>query len=208
MHGKTHALAVLLLATALGLLARPGLAPAHGGMKGMGQELPPAELSGNSIYQLGSEWKDVHGAPVPLASLQGHPVVLAMVYTSCEHACPVLVEDMKRIEQTLSPQERAEVIFALFSIDPARDTPAALAAYRADKGLADGRWHLFTGDPDDVLELTVVLGVQYRPDGFGGFSHSNLVSLLDARGVVRSRLVGLHANPAPLLAALHGLLGG
>lgn len=216
MYRMTLAGAAIVLAAVIGLSAGPGLAMAHGGAHGamamgsmqMGEELAPAPLDGSSIYQLGSEWKDDRGAEVSISALRGHPVVLAMVYTSCEHACPVIVEDMKRIEQSLPPEQRKRVTFALFSFDPKRDTPAALAAYRAKRGLADKRWQLFTGDADEVLELAVVLGVQYRPDGFGGFSHSNLVSLLDADGVVHYRLVGLHADPAPLLQSLHGMLGG
>lgn len=213
MSRTLPALAALLLAAALlapgGAAWAAGMEMSHGKMSA---ELAPADIpqgaGGNSIYQLGSKWRDDHGALVPIGALQGRPVVLAMVYTSCEHACPVIVEDLKRIEAALTPEQRKQVTVALFSFDPERDTPAVLAAYRAEKKLPEGQWRLFTGDPDEVLELAVTLGVQYKPDGFGGFAHSNLVTLLDADGVVRTRLVGLRADPAPLLSELRSLLGG
>ncbi len=210
-HRLRGALAALLL-LALPLTGGSGAAFAHGHPASGSAELPPDERpaarAGQSIYQLDSLWRDDRALPQSIGSLAGHPVVLAMVYTSCENSCPVLVEDMKRIEQALPPAERAQVTFALFSFDPARDTPAALAAYRVKRGLDRARWRLFTSDPDAVLELAAVLGVKFRPDGSGDFSHSNLITVLDAQGVLRHRQVGVNQPPAETVAALHALLGG
>ena len=207
---RMAALAALLLA--LTLTGGAGAAGAHGHPAAGSAELPPDErpaaIAAQSIYQLDSDWRDDHGVAQSIGALAGHPVVLAMVYTSCENACPVLVEDMKRIEQALPPAERGQVTFALFSYDPARDTPAAMAAYRAKRGLGEGHWRLFTSDPDAVLELAAVLGVKFRPDGFGDFAHSNLITVLDTQGVVRHRQVGINQPPAETVAALRALLGG
>jgi protein SCO1 len=197
-----------LLAAGLALAAAPSAALAH---KHMGAELAPAVLSGEaaqrSIYLLESRWRNDRGALEPIGALRGRPVVVAMVYTSCENACPVIVEDMKRIQAALAPAEREGVTFALFSFDPARDTPKAMAAYRVQRGL-DGQWRLFTGDPDAVQELAAVLGMRYQPDGYGGFSHSSLITVLDADGVIRHQQVGIRQDPAGALAVLHALLHG
>ncbi|MBI3992544.1 MAG: SCO family protein [Candidatus Lambdaproteobacteria bacterium] len=192
-------------------LLLPGLLLAHGSAHRGSEELPPAPrpaaFADHSIYQLGSLWWNDRGAQQPLSALRGRPVVLAMLYTSCENTCPVLVEDMKRIERALAPAELRGVTFALFSYDPARDTPAALAAYRLKRNLPDDGWRLFTGDADAVLELAAVLGVKYKPDGYGDFQHSNLITVLDAEGVVRHQQVGLNAPAAETAALLHTLLG-
>jgi len=67
------------------------------------QTLPPAAgaLSGNSLYQLESAWLNQDGAVQPLRALAGKPVVAAMIYTSCEFACPLIVRDMLAIQHAL-----------------------------------------------------------------------------------------------------------
>lgn len=172
-----------------------------------GQALAPAGARHDlSIYQLGSLWEDDRGEVFPLASLQGRPVVLSMIYTSCEYVCPVLVEDVKRIEAALMPDERGRVFFVLVSFDPARDTSKALAAYRVKRDLATDRWVLLTGQSDDVLALAAVLGVRFKPDGRGDFVHSNLITVLDAEGVVRHQQVGAMQDGSASAAALRKML--
>ena len=97
--------------TILSLLSLSGIAVAENEHRHhAGQELTPAprpeELAGKSIYQLHSNWRDDRAVTCPIDTLYGQPVVLAMVYTSCEYVCPMLVEDMKRIERELEPHER------------------------------------------------------------------------------------------------------
>jgi hypothetical protein len=97
------------------------------------------------------------------------------------------------------PQDATRwVIFALFSIDSAVDTPAKLRAYADEHGLDPGSWTLFHGDQDAVRELAAALGVGYRPDGQGGFDHAALIALIDERGT--------QASLAQLVAALNSLL--
>ena len=53
-----------------------------------------------------------------------------------------------------------------------------------------------------MRDLAAVLGVKYRQDENRQFAHSAMVFLIDSRGVVRYRQVGLDQDPADLLAAL------
>jgi protein SCO1/2 len=138
--------------------------------------------------------------------LQGQPVVLVMMYTTCEYVCPLLVEDAKQIEGALDEETRKHVTFTMVSFDPARDTPQKLAAYRKKRGLERDNWKLLTAGYDEVLELSAVLGVQFRPDGRGEFLHSNIVTLLDANGVIRDQQVGIGKNRDETVAALKKLM--
>ncbi len=172
-----------------------------------GKAMEPADARHDlSIYQLDSLWRDDHDAVFPLASLQGQPVVLSMIYTSCQYVCPVLVQDVKRIEAALPPADRQRVSFVLVSFDPARDTPQALAAYRVKRELTADRWMLLTGQDEDVLALAAVLGVRFRPDGKGDFAHSNLITVLDAEGVVRHQQVGANQDGSASAAVVRELL--
>lgn len=164
----------------------------------------PAAASEFSIYDLASAWQDQQGLTLTLGDLQGRPRVVTMVYTSCAHACPRILQDMKRIEGEL----RAEGIdagYVMVSFDPERDTPARLAEYAASTMLDPQDWTLLTGTDDGILELAALLGVRYRRVSETDFEHSNVITLLDGGGRIVHRQVGLNVEPAALIQAARGL---
>lgn len=163
-------------------------------------------LSDKSLYQLESSWTDDAGQPVSLASLRGQPVVLAMFFASCEYACPVLVNDMKRLRTLMPEAARETTRFVLVTFDTARDTPAVLKAYRERAELEPKVWSLLRGDDASVQELAMLLGVKFKQDARGQFAHSNLITILNAEGEVVHQHAGLmgdvsEAAKAAVLAA-------
>jgi protein SCO1/2 len=144
-----------------------------------------------SIYQVSSDWTTQDGERVKLGNLAGKTRVAAMAYTSCEVACPRIVASMKRIQKKA---HSAEVGFVLISIDPERDTPAALKAYARKMNLDESDWILLTGSPDDVLELAALLGVRYRKMADGEFAHSNIITVLNVQGEIVYQQNGLGAD--------------
>lgn len=146
--------------------------------------------SAHSLYQLEAAWTNDAGATVPLASLRNRPVVLAMFFASCEYACPLIVDDMKRLGASLPAEVRAQTQFVLVSFDTARDTPAALAAYRQRMKL-DASWTLLRGDATNVQELAMLLGVKFKEDARGQFSHSNVITILNRAGEIAHQRAGL-----------------
>ncbi|MEZ4321852.1 MAG: SCO family protein [Myxococcota bacterium] len=168
--------------------------------------MPAGEVvPGQSLFQLESTWTDQKGETVSLEELGGTPVVLAMVYTHCEHACPRIVGDMRRIQADLG--ERAEETrFVLVSIDPARDTVERMAKFADETGIDEDGWRVLRGEEADVRELAAVLGVQYKRVSESDFAHSNLIHVLDRTGVIAHRQEGLGTAPTATVAALEGLL--
>jgi protein SCO1/2 len=164
----------------------------------VGAEKPQAM----SVYNLSSRWLDQDGKSMQLADLKGKVVCLAMVYASCKNACPRLIEDMRALERELSSQP---VRFVLVSLDPAVDKPARLKALARERRLGDN-WRLLTGAPADVLELSAVLGVKFRKISPTDYAHSNLISVLDRRGVVVHRQEGLGVKPEASVAVVRRLL--
>jgi len=158
-------------------------------------------LSGKSIYQLDATWTSDAGQPVQLASLRGQPVVIAMFYASCTYACPLLVADVRRVEAALPADVREKTRVVLVSFDSERDTPAALHAYRARLGL-DAGWTLLHGSPADVQELAMILGVKYKQDADGSFSHSNLITVLNPGGEITHQRTGLQGAVADTVRAV------
>ena len=166
------------------------------------EALPGATYTDRSIYQLDSKWTSDVGREVKLGVFAGRPQVVALFFTHCEHACPILVNDLRRVEAALPPKLRDRVDFLLVSIDTERDTPAVLHTYRESRKLPVERWSLLHGGADDVRELAALLGVNYRQDARGQYAHSNLITLLNERGEVEQQLVGLNQDVTPFVQAI------
>ena len=147
-------------------------------------------------------WTTATEQPLRLGQLQGKVQVLAMVYTTCESACPIIVSLMQRMEAALSPELHPDVGFVLVTLDPARDTPAVLSAYGTRMGLDPGSWLLLTGHPDDVLALATLLDIKYKRDQSGSFIHSNVITVLNKAGEMVHRHEGLQQDMASTLEAI------
>jgi len=164
--------------------------------------LPAGPPTDKSLYLLESHWTSDVGREIKLGALRGRPQVVAMFFTHCEYACPILVSELKSIESQLPPEVLAKVDFLLVSIDAQRDTPEVLAAFREKRQLARERWTLLRGAADDVRELSALLGVNYAADSRGQFAHSNLITLLNAEGEIAFQHTGLKQDPTALIAAI------
>jgi protein SCO1/2 len=158
-----------------------------------------------SLYQLESVWTSDANRKVKLGVLRGKPQVMAMFFASCQFTCPLTVSDMKNIEAALPENLRTNVGFMLVSFDSARDTPAALKAYRAKRELSNQNWTLLYGEPDDVRELAALLGVIYRKDANGDFAHSNVITILNAEGEIVFQQPGINLPPDEIVAKLKSL---
>ena len=154
------------------------------------EQKPVAPLTAKSLFNLDATWTDDSGRSVSLASLRGQPVVLTMFFASCGYACPVLVNDMQRLRATLPAAVRAKTRFVLVSFDTVRDTPPALRAFRERSSL-DADWTLLHGNASVVQELAMLLGVKFRQEASGQFSHSNVITILNAEGEIAHQRNGL-----------------
>lgn len=158
-------------------------------------------LSALSLYQLEAEWTDDAGRSLHLAALRGQPVIVALFFTHCEYACPMIVADISRARELLPAEARAKTRIVLVSFDAARDTPGTLKAYRERAGL-DASWTLLHGNAAAVQDLAMLLGVKYKADTRGQFSHSNLVTVLNTKGEIAYQRAGLQGDMSDLAHAV------
>lgn len=158
--------------------------------------------SAGSVYDLDLALTDEHGRVSRLADLAGRPVVAAMIYTSCTSVCPMITAEMKTIERQLGSAS-PDVQFALFSLDPHRDTPAALRQFATAHGLTSSRWRLFATSEEGVRELSAVFGLKYATEDTGDIAHSAEIIVIDRRGVIQHEQMGLtDGDAADLLRAV------
>lgn len=163
---------------------------------------PAGELPDLSVYQLESVWRSQEDKPIKLSHFRGRTVIVAMMFTTCEYACPRTLADLKAIEAKLSEADRKRVRFVLVSFDTAKDKPAVLRDYATTNGLDLSRWTLLNGSGDDVRELAAVLGIKYKRSKAVGFSHSNLITVLDFDGRVSHQQKGIGASPMSTIEAV------
>ncbi|HEX2861823.1 MAG TPA: SCO family protein [Lacunisphaera sp.] len=154
------------------------------------ETLEAAPFTSKSLYQAEVPFATDAGHAFALGELRGRPVVLTMFFASCGYACPLLVSDIETIRRNLPADLRDQAALVLVSFDTVRDTPAALADYRAKRGL-DAQWTLLHGSADSVRELAALLGVKYQQTSDGMFSHSNLVTILNQEGEIVHQRTGL-----------------
>ena len=146
--------------------------------------LPPGKFSEKSLYTLNATWTADVGKEVTLDALRGRPQVMALFFTNCQHSCPLIVADMKAIEKALPMNVRSGVDFLLVSIDPERDTPEALRAFREKYELPIEHWSLLRGKPEDVKKLADLVGFRYYPGSNLQFAHSLLITVLNPDGEI------------------------
>ena len=154
-------------------------------------------LPRDSVYQLALPLTDQAGRTADWRGLRGKPRVVSMFYTSCQFICPLIVDSGKAIEHRLSPAERSRIGIVLISMDPARDTPAALRKVFDKRQLDTSRWLLASPPAADVRAVAGVLGIRYRQLADGEFNHTSVLVLLDAEGriVARTEQVGSKSDP-------------
>ena len=158
-------------------------------------------FSKTSLYQADATFTTDTGTACKLGTFRGRPVVLAMFFGSCSYACPLTVTDIQAIRAQLPAELRDRAAFVLVSFDVARDTPAALAAYRTQRDL-DSAWTLLRGTEDSVRELAALLGVKYKREADGAFAHSNLITILNAQGEIVHQRPGLKGGIGEAAAAV------
>ncbi len=154
-------------------------------------------LPDDSVYQLPLVLTDQDANRWDWRSKRGKPQVVAMFYTSCQFTCPLIVDSGKAIEHALGPAGRDQVGLLLISMDPKRDTPAALRRVVKERELDVSRWSLASPRPQDVRDVAGMLGVRYRQLANGDFNHTSGLLLLDREGriVARTERVGTVPDP-------------
>ncbi|WP_420125518.1 SCO family protein [Longimicrobium sp.] len=124
---------------------------------------------------------DHEGRPVSLRSYRGAPVLLFFGYTNCPDVCPLTLDKLTRALRTAG-RRTEDVRILLVTLDPARDTPAALKAYAARFGPA------VTGLTGDSASLAKAA------EGYGAY-----ITRAPAQPAVHAH--GAHAAPPAAVAA-------
>ena len=89
--------------------------------------------------------------------MKGKIVLINFFFTDCDAICPLMTENLARVQELLGPRVGTEIFMASISLQPEHDTPEVLAAYAKTYGIGPG-WQLLTGKKDDIELLRHRLG--------------------------------------------------
>lgn len=125
---------------------------------------------------------DQNGQQVSDRDLAGKPYLVFFGFTHCPDVCPTTLFDISEVLRSLGPD--ADKTSALFiSVDPERDTPAALKDYLAS---FDPHVRGLTGDPATLATVFKEFRVYFKKVPLEGgdytMDHSALVYLMDKDG--------------------------
>jgi len=95
--------------------------------------------------------------------LKGKIVVINFIYTECDNVCPLETAKLAQVYKLLGDRMGKDIFFYSISVDPKRDTPAALRAY-AKKFHTGPGWYFLTGKKEDIDMVRKKIGMAGRPD--------------------------------------------
>jgi cytochrome oxidase Cu insertion factor (SCO1/SenC/PrrC family) len=215
-------LASIAAASAIGALVLSACS-ASGGRQ---SATPSVGTAGNRTVPqniLDLSFVDDNGAATTLASMRGKTVVLTDFLTLCQEICPLTSANLRSVQQAVGRAGlSADIVLVEVTVDPVRDTPARLAAYRKIVG-ADANWKFLTGNAANVAALWKWFGVAYEQtpgtspapiDWWTGkpltydIGHSDAVFFIDPKGTQRYVVSGPpnlagEALPNPLASFLN-----
>jgi protein SCO1 len=166
-----------------------------------------ATTEDESLYELRVTFVDQTSSVRSLDLHRGHPVIVAMFYSSCPNVCPLLIESIRSTESNLSSAARADVRVLLISIDPDRDTPTALQEIAKLRHIDTTRWTLASASADDVRTIAAALDVSYRKLPNGDYNHTSVLTLLSRSGAILKQTSRLGKTDAEFLKALEQATG-
>src|SRR5690606_32633743 len=114
------------------------------------------EASQKAIGGQGGSYQltDTTGIVVELGEIRGKPQVISLIYTGCNHVCPLITQRLRRAvneAQRVIGADRFTVITVGF--DVRNDTPTRMAAFARDQGVGLPSWRFLSGDRRSVAAL-------------------------------------------------------
>jgi protein SCO1/2 len=131
---------------------------------------------------------DESGATVRLGDLTGQPVILNLVYFTCDRICPQMLSGLALAlpQLSLTPGKQFRVLTVSFD---ATDTPGIARARKNNfimamgKPFPDEAWRFLTGSEGSIHRLTESVGFRYRRD-LHGFLHPMVLIILSPEGKI------------------------
>lgn len=129
---------------------------------------------------------DQHGEPFNLEDHRGKVVFVYFGYTHCPDACPATLSEWMEVKELLG-DKADDVVFAMITVDPSRDTPERMGEYIS---FWDPEFYGLVLSEEDTIEVTNAWNIRYSyrdRDSSGGYLVDHEVStfVVDTDGNLR-----------------------
>jgi protein SCO1/2 len=95
--------------------------------------------------------------------LKDQVVIVNFIFTNCGGACPLITHKLSLVRDRMEGQIGDTVRFVSLSLDPKRDTPAAMKEFAKTHHADQEGWVFLTGKPENLEHIIRQLG-QYTDD--------------------------------------------
>lgn len=131
---------------------------------------------------------DQNGDTITNEHIKDKIVVVEYFFTTCKSICPIMNKNMNKIYETF--KESGDVILLSHTVDPIRDSVAALKEYSLQYDPDPAIWKFLTGDKQQLYDharhsFKIIAGDSTISDIDDDFIHTNVFVLLDKKGRVR-----------------------
>lgn len=92
-----------------------------------------------------------NGEIITEANYQNKIYIADFFFTTCLTICPIMTNNMADIQERIIEDE--DVMLLSHTVTPEIDSVAQLKKYAIEKGVADHKWNLVTGDKKQIYDL-------------------------------------------------------
>ena len=106
----------------------------------------------SSIHRIPAfSFTNQNGEKVTEKTVEGKIYVADFIFTRCGSICPKMTANMGTLQEKFATDD--DVLFLSHSVTPQMDSVPVLKKYAEAKGVISGKWHLLTGNLDDIYRL-------------------------------------------------------
>ncbi len=148
------------------------------------------------------------GSVLMLHELQGKPLVISLIYTSCFHTCPMTTRNLaKVVEKAKDALGEQSFNVALIGFDVANDTPSAMRYFGRQHDVNGVGWKLLSTNQATRDQLIKELGFIYLPS-IRGFDHLVQTTVVDSNSVIYRQVYGEVIDTPLIVEPLKDLVFG
>lgn len=136
------------------------------------------------------EFLNQNGEKITHEDVQGKIFVAEYFFTTCLTICPVMTEEMKRVQERFKGNQDVKILS--FTVDPEQDDVEVMKAYAENHNAVAGQWHFLTGPKEDLYSLARNSFFVLKPaeaknlgDAGSDFIHTNNFVLVDREMRIR-----------------------
>jgi|TARA_B110000238_G_C16135575_1_gene443463 protein SCO1/2 len=133
------------------------------------------------------EFTNQNGQKITNSTFEGKIYIADFFFTTCPSICPILAKNMGVIQEFY--KDDITIMLLSHTVMPSVDSVEKIKEYAIEKGVIDQKWHLITGDRDEIYNIARTS--YFADEDFkktkdeSEFIHTENFVLVDGKGRIR-----------------------